>query len=139
MPRKNREMPVVDMEKTGKRIQDLVEEKGYNVKQLQKILSISSHQSIYSWYNGMTIPSVDNFIALSKLLDVRIDDIVICNEEIVKRICAFKVKESFLPIYELSTMYINNDLNMNDIALYSILSGESMDEIITLVVSKDDV
>ncbi|MBQ0065725.1 MAG: helix-turn-helix transcriptional regulator [Firmicutes bacterium] len=139
MPRKNRELPVIDMEKTGRRLQEIIEEKGYTVKQLQKLLSISSHQSIYSWYNGMTIPSVDNFVALSKLLGIPIDDLVVCNEEVEERIRNFKIEEFAIPVYELTMEYQNNTLTIQKLASYSIYAGKRMEEILAFVTSSNDV
>lgn len=139
MPRKNRELPVIDMEKTGRRLQEIIEGKGYTVKQLQKLLSISSHQSIYSWYNGMTIPSVDNFVALSKLLGIPIDDLVVCNEEVEERIRNFKIEEFAIPVYELTMEYQNNTLTIQKLASYSIYAGKRMEEILAFVTSANDV
>lgn len=139
MPRKNRELPVIDMEKTGRRLQEIIEGKGYTVKQLQKLLSISSHQSIYSWYNGMTIPSVDNFVALSKLLGIPIDDLVVCNEEVEERIRNFKIEEFAIPVYELTMEYQNNTLTIQKLASYSIYAGKRMEEILAFVTSSNDV
>lgn len=98
MPRKSKQFPMIDMEKTGKRLQELIEEHGYTVKEIQTILIIASHQAIYSWFAGNTMPSIDNFVALSKLLEVSLDDMIICIEHSEKRIERFKIQE-YTPAY----------------------------------------
>ncbi|MGN0357560.1 MAG: helix-turn-helix domain-containing protein [Blautia sp.] len=57
--------PVIDMEQTGRRIQWLCKISGCSVREIQDYLHISSPQSIYNWFHGKTLPSVDNLYALS--------------------------------------------------------------------------
>ena len=80
--------PQIDLVKTGRWLRTLCKHKGYSVKDLQDYLHISSNQAIYEWFNGHTLPSVNNLLALSSLLGVSInnllvDDVhdVICHEE----------------------------------------------------------
>lgn len=71
--------PTINIEKTGKNIRRLMDEKGITTKQLAEYASISL-PAIYHWYQGKGIPSVDNLYALSKLLQVPMDEIIVGNE-----------------------------------------------------------
>lgn len=62
--------PIIDMERTGKRIKQLCAANGYSVRDLQSYLQISCPQSIYNWYYGKTLPSLDHMVALSYLLHI---------------------------------------------------------------------
>lgn len=79
MARKRTE--IVDMERTGLNIRNLLRKRGLSVKDVMKELNFESHQSIYSWFQGETIPSVDNMLRLSLLLDVPIDSLIISKDE----------------------------------------------------------
>ncbi|MDO4466387.1 MAG: helix-turn-helix transcriptional regulator [Bacillota bacterium] len=93
MEKKSRKFPIIDMEKTGKRIKELIQERGYTVLEIQRILMLSSHQTIYSWFSGINIPSIDNFVALSKLLEVPLEEMIVCFEVEEKRIQNSKIQE----------------------------------------------
>jgi len=51
--------------------------RGICVQSLTSALGFSAPQAIYKWLRGEGLPSVDNLFALSKLMDVPIDDILI--------------------------------------------------------------
>lgn len=69
----NEKYAKLDMKKTGENIRRLMKEKGYSVSYLQKYLKLSTTQSIYHWFQGRNLPSVDNLYALSALFQVPID------------------------------------------------------------------
>lgn len=69
--------PVIDMPKTGENIKCLCEGKNISVKELQEYMGFACPQTIYRWFCGMTLPNVDNLFALSKLLGVSMNDILI--------------------------------------------------------------
>lgn len=74
----NFEFPIIDIAKTGQRIKEICTRQGYTVKKLQETLQIGARQSIYDWYNGKTLPSLDNMLALSRLLGLPVEDFVVC-------------------------------------------------------------
>ena len=79
------EYPVIDMKKTGTRIRTVCKVKGISVRRIQEYMGFSSTQSIYDWFHGKTLPSLDNFFALSKLLRVSMETLIVhdkSNEEI---------------------------------------------------------
>ena len=71
---------MIDMQKTGQRIKEICDNQGITVRQIQDELNIGSFQSIYSWFHGKTLPSLDNFYALCKLLHVSMDSMIVEQE-----------------------------------------------------------
>ncbi len=69
--------PVIDPIATGKNIIRLREDRGLSVRDLQTFFGFEGPQAIYKWQHGKTLPSVDNLYALSALLDVPMDEILI--------------------------------------------------------------
>ena len=69
--------PVIDPIATGKNISSLRKEKGLSVKDLQEYFGFEEPQALYRWQYGKTLPSVDNLYALSALLDVPMERILV--------------------------------------------------------------
>ena len=67
----------VDAIATGLRIVNLCEARGYTVRDLQAFFGFAAPQAIYKWMSGKSMPNLDNLIALSYLLRVPLDDIVV--------------------------------------------------------------
>lgn len=70
------ERPFIDVKATGIRLHNLRMQKNLSVKQLQNIMGFEYPEAIYKWESGRTVPTVDNLIFLSKIYDVKIDDII---------------------------------------------------------------
>ena len=68
--------------KTGKRIRQLLGEHGYTVRDIQGAFGFESPQAIYKWLSGKSLPSLDNFIILAKLLHTNIEDILVIDGDI---------------------------------------------------------
>ena len=62
--------PVINMKMTGQRIRWIMRMKGFTVRDLQEYLGLSTPQSIYHWFEGRSIPTVDNLYALSYLFEL---------------------------------------------------------------------
>ena len=69
--------PVIDLQATGKNIKHLRESRGLSVKELQEYFGFDFPQAIYQWERGITLPSVDNLFALSKKLEVSMEEILV--------------------------------------------------------------
>lgn len=67
----------IDMEKTGQLLKSTIQEAGYSVKYIQEYLHLECPQSIYRWYKGKMLPSVDHFYSLSFLLGKHIEDLIV--------------------------------------------------------------
>ena len=69
--------PVIDPVATGENIQRLRRERGLSVRDLQYFFGFEEPQAIYKWQRGKSLPSVDNLYALSALLDVSMEEILV--------------------------------------------------------------
>ena len=72
--------PVIDLPATGRRIQQLREKAGVTVRELQTYFGFEYPQAIYKWQHGECLPSVDNLLALSRVLRVPMEDLLVCDD-----------------------------------------------------------
>lgn len=63
--------PVIDMKRTGENIKRIMMIHGMSVKDIQEFLELSTPQSIYHWFDGRNLPTLDNLYALSDLRSLR--------------------------------------------------------------------
>ena len=71
------DLPTIDMVRTGENINKLRKQAGLSVKDLQNIFGFATPQAIYKWQQGAALPSIDNLVVLSAVLQVCIDDILV--------------------------------------------------------------
>ena len=71
----------IDMKKTGILLKETIENAGYTVKDIQKILHLSCPQPIYRWFKGIILPSVDHLYVLSRLLKIHMEDLLVPIQE----------------------------------------------------------
>lgn len=69
--------PVIDPAATGRNIARLRQERGYTVRDLQQFFGFEEPQAIYKWQRGQTLPSIDNLYALSHLLQISMNEILV--------------------------------------------------------------
>ena len=69
--------PVIDPVATGENIVRLRKDRGLTVRDLQAYFGFEEPQAIYKWQRGKSLPTVDNLYALSALLDVPMDEILV--------------------------------------------------------------
>lgn len=72
--------PVIDLAATGANILRLRKEAGLTVKELQAYFGFSDPRAIYAWQQGNSLPSIDNLLALSRILNVAIEDILVTKD-----------------------------------------------------------
>lgn len=72
----------IQPEKTGERIRKLLLEQGYTIREIQGAFGFENPQTIYKWLSGKSLPSIDNFIILSRLLHTTIEDILVIDGDI---------------------------------------------------------
>lgn len=70
-------MPMIDMAATGQNILRLRKNAGLSVRDLQEIFGFTTPQAIYKWQHGTALPTIDNLVVLSVVLEVSIDRILI--------------------------------------------------------------
>lgn len=69
--------PVIDAAATGANIRRLRIRKGFSVADLQRYFGFEAPQAIYKWQTGQSLPNIDNLYALSRLLGVPMNDILV--------------------------------------------------------------
>lgn len=80
---------ILDMTMTGINIKHIMQEKGYTVKDVQNYLNLSTPQAVYHWFDGKSLPTIDNLYALSGLFCLPVDAMLKGNRKYV-----------FLPYYD---------------------------------------
>ncbi len=73
----NHVFPVIDLVATGENILRLRKEKGLSVPDMQEYFRFAMPQAIYNWQSGKCLPTVDNLFALSYLLGVSMNEILV--------------------------------------------------------------
>lgn len=69
--------PVIDPVATGENILRLRKQRGLSVRDLQSYFGFEEPQAIYKWQRGKSLPTVDNLYALSALLHVPMEHILV--------------------------------------------------------------
>lgn len=70
-------IPIVDVEATGMRLRELFVDAGMSVRDVQSVFGFTTPQAIYKWIHGKCLPSIDNLVVLSAILDVPMNEIVV--------------------------------------------------------------
>ena len=82
----------IQQQATGNRIRELLLENGYSVKDIQEVMGFENPQAVYKWISGRSLPNLDNFLILSRILHTSIEDILVVDGDIVfltgKRYCS---------------------------------------------------
>ena len=81
-------IPAIDMAKTGQNIVTLRKKADLSVKDLQDVFGFGTPQAIYKWQQGIALPTIDNLVVLAALLGVKIDDILVVDDQIKVQISA---------------------------------------------------
>ena len=69
--------PTIDKAATGNRIRTLRKENHIKVDDIVSFMGFESQQAVYKWQHGKSLPTVDNLLALSFLLGVTIEKILV--------------------------------------------------------------
>lgn len=69
--------PVIDVQETGRQLKRECDRRRVTPKEIQDFLGLAALQSIYGWFQGRTLPSLDNFYALSCYLGMRMEELVV--------------------------------------------------------------
>ena len=72
-------VPEIDTRKTGEQIRKYMNLRGLTVQDVKTYLSLGCVQSVYHWLDGKSMPTLDNLYALSQLLRVPMDLLVVGN------------------------------------------------------------
>ena len=69
--------PVIDMCATGTHIKELMDAREVTVQDVQKAMGLAAPQAVYRCLKGSNMPSVDSLFALSRYLDVSMEDVIV--------------------------------------------------------------
>ena len=69
-------MSYIDQEATGKLLRLAVKDSRFSVSDICKEMNIST-TSIYNWFRGDTLPSIENLFLFAELVGQKVDDIVV--------------------------------------------------------------
>ena len=69
--------PVIDLPATGRAITRRRKAAGLSVRDVQTYFGFEYPQAVYKWQHGECLPSVDNLLALSRLLQVPMEDLLV--------------------------------------------------------------
>ena len=81
----------IRMKETGQRIKKLLLENGYTVRDIQDVCGFENPQAIYKWLSGRSLPSIDNFVILSRMLHTSIEDILVIDGDVAYLWRSFKL------------------------------------------------
>lgn len=70
----------IDVEATGRNLCGLMREKEYTAWDIANMVGVSA-QTVYSWRSGKKIPSIDNLVVLSAILETSLDDLIVIRKD----------------------------------------------------------
>lgn len=73
--------PQIDVYATGKNINRIRKEKGISIEDMMHYFGFNNPTSLYKWFNGKSLPTLDNMFALSVLLGVPINSLIVSFSE----------------------------------------------------------
>lgn len=71
------EFPVIDLKATGNHMRHLCRKNKIKPSDIQRELRLSCVQTVYKWFKGDNVPSIENFYALSLLLGVSMEELLV--------------------------------------------------------------
>ena len=73
-------IPTINLEATGENMKRIMDERKITVRNVADELGFSTVSGIYKWLHGRGLPSVDNLVGLSRVLQVSMEDILVLEE-----------------------------------------------------------
>ena len=73
--------PTINMQATGINIKRLRKQKGITVQQIADFMGFTEPVAVYKWQRGASLPSTDNLLALAKLMECTMEDILVEDDE----------------------------------------------------------
>ncbi len=74
------DFPTINPVMTGTKIKTTVTKKGYSAVTIAEVLGLADKSTVYKWFRGETLPDITNIVALSVVLEVRMDDLIAVGE-----------------------------------------------------------
>lgn len=103
-------VPIIDVAETSKNLKDIREKQNISISELQQIFNMQNPQSIYTWENPESkyLPCIDNFVTLSKLYKVSMDELIILKEGNSDSLSISDLKSAY-GLSEDTINYLNNN------------------------------
>ncbi|MBQ4559501.1 MAG: helix-turn-helix transcriptional regulator [Tyzzerella sp.] len=103
--------PNIDMQRTGRRLKQMIESAGYTPRMIQDFLHLSCVQPIYRWYKGLILPTVDHLFMLSELLGVHMEDFLVKKNVVpmtydVDQYCLHEAQKRLVAYYNKIYQYV---------------------------------
>ena len=70
------EYPVIDKKEMGSTLKRYMQERGLTARDVQEYLGLACVQTVYRWIAGISVPTVDNLYALSRLMNTSVDTFI---------------------------------------------------------------
>ncbi len=67
---------ILDRDSTCQHIKRISDENGVTIELLSEEMNVSK-QTVYSWFSGKKMPSIDHLIELADILNVSIDELIV--------------------------------------------------------------
>ncbi len=67
----------IDRVKSGQKIKKLMKERQLTPQDLRRQMNLTCVQTVYRWTDGVNIPTLENFYALSRIFQVPMDELII--------------------------------------------------------------
>ena len=114
----------VKQKETGENIRRLMKSNGYTVKDVQEVMGFENPQAVYKWLSGKSLPSLENLLILSKLLNISLENILVIDEDInilrsintqsmLKRINDILVLQNGIRNYRIRLAIIETDVQLS--------------------------
>ena len=71
------------MEKTGLHLKELCNKNDITVAELQELLHLKCPQSIYRWFKGETLPTIDHLIILTHRMKIPVEELIVLKDETI--------------------------------------------------------
>ena len=75
--------PIINLKETGINLHRIMDKRGITPKYIKEFLNLGSIQTVYNWFNGLNMPTIDHLYALSQFLQVPIDEIICGNRKTI--------------------------------------------------------
>ena len=69
-------MVAIDMEQTGKNIEQMMKAKNLTPKDMQNAFGFGTVNTVYTWMRGKKMPNIDNMVQMANMFGIKIDDII---------------------------------------------------------------
>lgn len=73
--------PIISLQDTGARIRYIRKSKKLTVQYIVDAIGLGNNQSVYDWEKGKCLPRIENLLALSRVLEIPINSILVCDDE----------------------------------------------------------